>query len=62
LEVALCSHTVALAPVAVSAQQLEVLNARGPAERDRQDVVVLEVEARTALDAASCITLEDGST
>jgi hypothetical protein len=55
------SDGVALAPVAVGAEELEVLKRRRAAVGDGQDVVVLEVERAAALDAAATVALEDGS-
>ena len=52
-------NEVALAPIAVGTQDLEVLKCCRAAVGDRQDVVVLDVEVPPALDAAAPITLED---
>jgi hypothetical protein len=47
--------------VAVGAEQLKVFHRRRAAERDRQDVVVLEVEAGLAFHALPTVTLEDNA-
>jgi hypothetical protein len=45
--------------VASSAKQLQVLDGVGAAHRERDDVVVLEIEVATALNASPLISLED---
>src|SRR5215831_11403047 len=54
------SERVALAPVAVGAQQLEVLNGRRAATGDGKDVVVLQVEPPLALHTPPAVALEHG--
>lgn len=55
------SDGVALAPVAVGAQQLEVIERRRAAVGDGQDVVILEVEIAAALDAPATVALKDSA-
>src|SRR4051794_10937870 len=50
----------ALCLVAGGAEDLQVRDGVGAAERDRDDVVVLQVEAGAALDAAAAVALEHG--
>src|SRR4051812_14646433 len=50
----------ALGLVAGGAEDLQVLGRVRAAERVRDDVVVLDVEVRAALDAAAAVALEDG--
>src|SRR5215207_5899065 len=50
----------ALGAVAVRAEQLQVLDTGGSAHRQRDDVVVLEVEVAAALDTMAAIAPPDG--
>jgi alkylhydroperoxidase family enzyme len=47
--------------VALTAQDLEVINRRAASQRNWNDVVVLNVEGRATLSAATAITLEHGT-
>jgi hypothetical protein len=49
----------ALALVAGRAEDLNILGGRGASHRDRNDVVVLDLEAGIAFKAATTISLED---
>ena len=52
----------ALGAVAARAQQLQVLGRGGAAQRERDHVVVLEVEVAAALDAAAAVAAPDVET
>lgn len=51
------SRGSAFAPITRGAEELEALDRRRIAHRERDDVIVLEVEVRSALDVAATIAL-----